>query len=65
MNVHCDDEHSESTSTDEYILKLEAELEELKAERVRGSSSHTVLQSQSPDPKRKSDTNGRKVWNDI
>ena len=40
-------------SKDDYIKKLQAELEQLKAEQGRGSPSHKFLQAQSPVSKRK------------
>lgn len=54
----------ESTSKDEYIKKLQAELEQLKGEHGIGSSSHRFMQSQSPVSKRKNGPAGQKVCNE-
>jgi hypothetical protein len=47
------DEGAANLSKDEYIKKLQAELEELKAKQGIGSSSQKFVQSQSPPEKRK------------
>lgn len=47
------DEGAANLSKDEYIKKLQAELEELKAKQGIGSSSPKFVQSQSPPEKRK------------
>lgn len=48
-----------SLSKDDYIKKLQAELEQLKAEQGIGSSSHQFMHSQSPPSKRKRGTAGQ------
>ena len=52
-SVMLPDEGAANLSKDEYIKKLQAELEELKAKQGIGSSSQKIVQSQSPPEKKK------------
>jgi hypothetical protein len=51
--VNLPDEGAGNLSKDEYIRKLQAELEELKATQGIGPSSHKFMHSQSPLEKKK------------
>lgn len=52
---------SENSSRDDYILRLQAELEQLKEQQGIASSSYRMVQSQSPVSKKKNSPYGQKV----